>query len=773
VADGAAIRVLAAPPGSLPRSARASRALPGSGNQRRCLARALLLLHQVRRRQGEHGPELDALLDRGLALATSEETRSLFLQQKGNLLSEEGRSREAEGLLREALDIIEKTWGRDHPDYEMALLTLGCVLSEQGRYIEAEGFLRQALAIADQMLSLDHPGASLHALAELLLNQGRDSEAEALLRQSLAVTVQALGPEHPSSLRELLALATMWARGERDQEAEPLLREVLAVTERALGREHRAYASALCALSEVLENRGHYAEAEEILCHAIDILERTWGRFHPDYAESQQRLAEVLEHQGRLVEAEGLRRQSLGVLEEALGCKSLTYGRALSGLARVLENQDRHEEAEALLRESLAIAEDTLGPDHPDLCPRLVALALNLEGRQDQEGEPLLVRALTLAVQAYGPDHPHVAQTLVPLCRVQQRLDRPEFVDTAGLALAAMVKSLGPEHPRTQESVPFLRQILVDGAVRSALAAREAAERREIETAISLQERAVGLIRQLGEDRNALFWLSTLLFNLAAFYQQADRLEDAARALEEVGALDERKGHENLDSDRKVLEEARQLAGFLRPEDESSEIWRQDLKQLEGKIAAAASLALAGRMAPDSLRLHLQGMLAMPPQDGEGPLADFAAYIRAVAARLGGEPVPPVPAAYAFSIAWIGGRGLERADPLRRLLAEAEAAAERGDEAEALAAQEEAVALARQAGEAREALIRLSILLFNLAHLYQSAGRFADAVWALEEVVALDERTEYEDLDSDRAVLEEARQLAARGFEGRESLAED
>jgi tetratricopeptide (TPR) repeat protein len=779
-------------------------------------ARALLLLHQVRHRQGEHGLELDALLDQGLALATSEETRGLFLHGKGRLLSAQGRCREAEGLLREVLEILEKTQGREHPDYEMTLLTLGDVLSDQGRYGEAEGFLRQALAIADQRLSWDHPGASLHALAGVLQEQGRYGEAEALLRlavavrrellghehpsygeslgllarvlarqdryeeaeallrQSLAVTTQALGPEHPAALRELLALAEVWTHGERGQEAEGLLRGVLTATKRALGSdEHPVYASALCALAEVLDKQGRYAEAEDLLRHAIGIVERTRGRFHPKYVESQQSLAEVLEDQGRLAEAEDLMRQSLVLLDEALGRESLEYGRALRGLARVLENQERQEEAEVLLRESLAITEAALGPDHPDLCPLLAALALNLVSRDhDQEGELLLVRALSLAEQAHGPDHPHVAQTLVLLCQVQRRLDRPEVVETAGRALAAMVKSLGPEHPRTQESVPFLWQILVDSAVRSALGAREAADRREIEVAISLQERAVGLIRQLGEEREILVGLRTLMFNLATFYRQAGRREDEVRTLEEVAILDERTGHEDLGSGRAVLE-ARQLAGSSPPEEESPEVWRQDLRQLEGMIASAASLAVAGRIAPASLRLQLQGMLTKLPPDGEGPVADFAAYIRAVAALLGGEPVPPVPAAYAFSITWIQERGLERrADRLSRLVAESEAAAERGDETAALAAYEEAVALARQAGEEREALIQLSILLFNLARLYQGAGRFADAVQALEEVVALDERTEYEELDADRAVLEAARQLAALGSEESESLAE-
>jgi len=99
-------------------------------------------------------------------------------------------------------------------------------------------------------------------------------------------------------------------------------------------------------------------------------------------------------------------------------------------------------------------------------------------------------------------------------------------------------------------------------------------------------------------------------------------------------------------------------------------------------------------------------------------------------------------------------------DPLRRLIAQASAAGQAGDAAGAVAAQEEAVALARQAGEGQESLVTLSVLLYNLASYYRDAGRYDDAVTALEEVVALDERTGHPDLASDRETLERARHLA-------------
>src|SRR5512138_3404861 len=92
---------------------------------------------------------------------------------------------------------------------------------------------------------------------------------------------------------------------------------------------------------------------------------------------------------------------------------------------------------------------------------------------------------------------------------------------------------------------------------------------------------------------------------------------------------------------------------------------------------------------------------------------------------------------------------------------EAQAAMQRGDVGSAIAAQERAVALARARGQQREALVTLSVLLYNLTTYYAHAGRHHEAVRTLEEVVALDERTGHPDLESDRQTLERARMAAA------------
>jgi hypothetical protein len=103
----------------------------------------------------------------------------------------------------------------------------------------------------------------------------------------------------------------------------------------------------------------------------------------------------------------------------------------------------------------------------------------------------------------------------------------------------------------------------------------------------------------------------------------------------------------------------------------------------------------------------------------------------------------------------------ETGNPLQQAIAHARAAAKQGDIPAAIQAQQEAVSLARQAGSGREDLVTLSVMLFNLAGYFAQAERHSEAVEALAEVVAIDEKTGHPDLASDRQALENARRMAA------------
>jgi tetratricopeptide (TPR) repeat protein len=180
------------------------------------------------------------------------------------------------------------------------------------------------------------------------------------------------------------------------------------------------------------------------------------------------------------------------------------------------------------------------------------------------------------------------------------------------------------------------------------------------------------LARQAGEGREALVALSVALFNLGIYYQQADRHDQAVRALEEVVALDERTGHPDLEQDREALRSARMLAamspeererlrGFaaqaeqtmaqMTPEEhaalEQASV-EQMLHTMAGQIGEAASAALRGQVDRAELMDRLKELARQLSGDEQLGAArhDAIAYVQAIVALLNNRPVPNIPAAY-------------------------------------------------------------------------------------------------------------------------------
>lgn len=92
--------------------------------------------------------------------------------------------------------------------------------------------------------------------------------------------------------------------------------------------------------------------------------------------------------------------------------------------------------------------------------------------------------------------------------------------------------------------------------------AREAAQRGDFGNAVEVQERVVAHIRLKAQTPDDVVTLGVQMFNLADYYTGVERFEEAIRLMEEVVALDERIGHPDIDSDRQMLAQVRQLAGM-------------------------------------------------------------------------------------------------------------------------------------------------------------------------------------------------------------------
>lgn len=75
------------------------------------------------------------------------------------------------------------------------------VLKAQGQYAEAQTYYAQALAILERVLGPDHPHTAtiLHNLGLLLHDQGQYAQAQHYHEQAVAIVERVLGPDHPAT----------------------------------------------------------------------------------------------------------------------------------------------------------------------------------------------------------------------------------------------------------------------------------------------------------------------------------------------------------------------------------------------------------------------------------------------------------------------------------------------------------------------------------------------------------------------------------------------
>src|SRR5262245_8815869 len=193
--------------------------------------------------------------------------------------------------------------------------TMGNVYNDLGLYDQAEGLMRESLQIRKQVLGSENPdvATSLYAVAKVLYRKNDYDGAEARYREALAMRRKLLGNEHPNVAESLNWLALVVSeKGDYDG-AEALLREALAKRRKLFGNEHPDVAITMNGLASMLDGKGDYAAAEDLLSDALGTLRKLLGNTHPDVAYTLNILGEVSSHAGEFAQAEEAFKESLQI----------------------------------------------------------------------------------------------------------------------------------------------------------------------------------------------------------------------------------------------------------------------------------------------------------------------------------------------------------------------------------------------------------------------------------------------------------------------------
>lgn len=272
----------------------------------------------------------------------------------------------------------------------------------------------------------------------------------------------------------------------------------------------------------------------------------------------------------------------------------------LGNMATIYVGKNELDRALSLYQESLDLYEQ-LG-DKQGKATLLSKMANIYMHRKDwEQAEKILLEAFELVKTIGEPP----AFELVKLGQVAQaRGDKETALSRYSEGLEVFERMGMPEAQQVREMIASLEGVAVssDDPLAQVLAqARDASQRGDVQSAIQYQEQAVSLARGAGEGREALVTLSVILYNLAGFYQKTERHDDAVKAMEEVVAIDEQAGHQDLESDRERLETLRRIAS-LSPEEH--EQLRQQAEEQE-----------SSQNDEDGFETQLQAQLAQLPSE--------------------------------------------------------------------------------------------------------------------------------------------------------------
>ncbi len=257
----------------------------------------------------------------------------------------------------------------DAPNSGENLSDLALIYYAQGKYEQAEPLFLRAIEIVEKAFGKDHPQFATHLnnLAELYRAQGKYEQAEPLFLRAIEIDGKALGKEHPQFATHLNNLALLYKSQGEYERAEPLYLRALEVDEKVLGKDHPRLAIDINNLAGLYRAQGNYEQAELLYLRAIEIHEKALGQDHPSLAIHLNNLASLYSAQGKYEQAELLYLRAIEIHEKALGQDHPNLATDLNNLAGLYYAQGEYDKAEPFFLRCRKIFEKILPDDHPTL----------------------------------------------------------------------------------------------------------------------------------------------------------------------------------------------------------------------------------------------------------------------------------------------------------------------------------------------------------------------------------------------------------------------
>ena len=345
-------------------------------------------------------------------------------------------------------------------DYGSALISLGHALNRTGKSKDAEPLLLQSLEIRKKVLGEKHPDVanSANSLGALYKNLGNYSKAELYYLQALEIRKKELGENHPDVAASLNNIGTLYEYLGNYTEAEPYLIKALEILKKTLGENNQSVAALNNNLGNFYSLIGNYPKAEPFLIKSLEILKKTLGENHPDLAASINNLGNLYQNMGNYPKAMSFMLQALEIWKKSLGENHPNLAGSLNNLGNVYSDMGQYTTAEPYYLQAMEINKKALGENHPDVAVPLSGLgALNCSLGNYQKANYYGVLALEIRKKSLGEMHPEVGISLQMLGISESEMGNyPKAENYYLQVLEIRKKVLGENHPTVQESISNL-----------------------------------------------------------------------------------------------------------------------------------------------------------------------------------------------------------------------------------------------------------------------------------------------------------------------------
>jgi non-specific serine/threonine protein kinase/serine/threonine-protein kinase len=305
------------------------------------------------------------------------------------VLTDESQFAEAEKLARESYDGGRKVLGPGDPDTLLNGLSLSVILLDQSHFPDCEEVLRELAANVDEVKDPElRASIALRIQTNFAIAyayQGKFADAEKSFRNVYDLTLKKYGPDHPATFNAFMNIGNVELQQDKFAEAEAIYKRVLEGDRRVLGPEHPRTLLVMGNLGLVYLNQKRYPEAEALYRQLLDLKTRVLGADNRQTLVVESALADTLRMQNKLPEAEKLIRASLDGGRRVMGPDQSDTLVSENALGQVLLSEHRYPEAESVFLDTVARRTKTLGAKHPDVAESEYNLAAlyAAEGKTD------------------------------------------------------------------------------------------------------------------------------------------------------------------------------------------------------------------------------------------------------------------------------------------------------------------------------------------------------------------------------------------------------